>query len=212
MVQTTAMTPTHNRITRTTWMSLVALMVLSSFTGCATVLSEKRYPLTVDNAPGATYFSVHDRKNRVIHQGVTPQQVSLDAKAFPFWPAKYSVVFAGHENTSQVKSVKAGVDPWAAGNIVFGGIPGLVVDGATGAMFKLPKTVTGNVPLQFAVTDSNAGSELVQVAMNTPADQPSQDSVLPPMATRTTPAGIAAATPDANTPQVHVAQVGSLQR
>ena len=134
-------------------------------TGCATVLSERRYPVTIDNAEGATFFSVHDRKNNVIHQGLTPQQVTLDAKAFPYWPAKYSVAFAGAQSVSTVKELKAGLDPWAAGNIVLGGVPGIIVDGATGAMFKLPKTVTGGIPAQFAVTDTSDGSRLVAMAI-----------------------------------------------
>ena len=148
---------------------LIALVLSSHFVGCATVLSEKRYPVTVENGPGSTYFSVHDRKNRVIHQGVTPEQVTLDAKAFPFWPAKYSVVFAGENAASEVRPVKAGFDPWVTGNLLLGGVPGFAIDGATGAMFKLPKSVHGNVPMQFAVTDPYHGSQIVKAALGSPA-------------------------------------------
>lgn len=141
---------------------LLGAFSLLGASGCATVLSEKRYPVTIENAKAPTYFSVHDRKNRVIHQGVTPQQVTLDAKAFPFWPAKYSVTFAGQQAASQTKEVKASVDPWVAGNLLLGGVPGTLVDGATGAMFRLPKSVQGDVPPQFAVTDPNIGSTIAR--------------------------------------------------
>lgn len=145
---------------------LFAVVCVVQLTGCATVLSEKRYPVTIANSQTPTFFSVHDRKNQIIHQGVTPQQVTLDAKSYPFWPAKYSVVFAGQESTSESHELKAGIDPWVAGNIILGGGLGAIVDGATGAMFKLPKTITGNVPPQFAVTDSNQGSFLASSMMN----------------------------------------------
>jgi uncharacterized protein YceK len=141
-------------------MLLLALASAIQMTGCATVLSEKRYPVTIANSQTPTFFSVHDRKNQVIHQGVTPQQVTLDAKSYPFWPAKYSVVFAGQNSSSESHELKAGLDPWVAGNLIVGGGLGAVIDGATGAMFKLPKTVTGNVPPQLAITDSTKGSLL----------------------------------------------------
>ena len=100
----------------------------------------------------------------MIASGVTPQQVTLEAKSLPFWPAKYSVDFAGAESTSQRQEITASVDPWVVGNIVLGGGAGAVVDGFTGAMFKLPKSIEGNVPPQFAVTDPSVGSAIATEA------------------------------------------------
>ncbi len=155
--------------------------------GCATIMSEKRYPVTIDNTHGPTFFSVHDRKNNVIHQGVTPQQVTLDAKSRPFWPAKYSVVFAGDESTTQRRELKASLDPWAAGNFVIGGGIGLVVDGASGAMFKLPKTVSGEIPAQFAITDTNQGAALAKAAVtpSVPVQSPVMTATAPQSSTLT---------------------------
>ena len=93
----------------------------------------------------------------MIEQGVTPKQVTLDAKAFPFWPAKYTVVMAGNQLTSQRHEVKASLDPWIAGNLLIGGGAGAIVDGATGAMFRLPERVSGNVSPQYAITDPQVG-------------------------------------------------------
>ncbi|OYP37900.1 hypothetical protein [Rhodopirellula sp. MGV] len=136
----------------------VCLYLLSCCSGCATLLSERRYPVTIDNPPGPTYFSVVDHKQNVIHQGVTPQQVTLDAKRFPFIPAKYGVVFAGAGNTSQTREIKAKPDPWIVGNLLVGGVPGVIVDGASGAMYKLPKKVEGFVPTTATVTDASQGA------------------------------------------------------
>ncbi|MDB4525936.1 hypothetical protein N9065_03445 [Akkermansiaceae bacterium] len=48
-------------------------------------------------------------------------------------------------STTGTQSLDASMDPWYAGNIIFGGILGvLVVDPATGAMWQLPKEVPLN--------------------------------------------------------------------
>ena len=149
--------------------SLLLLIMATSLTGCATVVSKKSYPVTMDNRHGPTYFSVRDRKNNVIQEGVTPQQVTLDAKSVPFWPAKYRVAFAGTSNHAENVEVKAGFDPWVAGNVLLGGGLGAAVDGFTGAMFKLPENVTGNVPAQYTVTDASEGTRIAAASLPTTA-------------------------------------------
>jgi hypothetical protein len=42
---------------------LFTLVAAVHLTGCATVVSEKRYPITIANSQSPTFFSVHDRKN-----------------------------------------------------------------------------------------------------------------------------------------------------
>jgi hypothetical protein len=139
---------------------IVFVAVVACCSGCATILSEKNYPVTIDNRGGQTYFSVRDHKNQLIHEGITPQQLRLDAKAYPFVPAKYQVTFVGSDQNVQQRQLKAGVDPWLAGNILVGGVIGLGVDGATGAMYKLPKEVMGDIPAQYALTDIGLGSQI----------------------------------------------------
>ncbi|TWU54436.1 hypothetical protein Poly51_31550 [Rubripirellula tenax] len=140
--------------------SCVASLTLLS-TGCATVVSKSQYPVLVDNRPAPTYFTVYNQKNEIVHQGVTPQKITLPAKSRPFLPAKYSVVLAGEQSTSQRHALNAGFDPWIAGNLVLGGGLGAIVDGATGAMFKLPEQVVGNLDTQYAVTDQQRGSMIL---------------------------------------------------
>ena len=136
--------------------------LLFVFTGCASVVSSGRYDVVMDNPPAPTHFTVFDRKDQPIATGVTPDRVELNAKSYPFWPAKYSVVFAGQAGATQRQEVKAGFDPWILGNIVLGGGAGAIVDGATGAAFQLPERVTGSVPPQFAVQDPVLGTRLAQ--------------------------------------------------
>lgn len=137
-----------------------------SLGGCATIVSEKQYPVTIENAGGPTYYSVYNRKREVVQQGITPQQVTLDAKAAPFWPAKYQVVFAGNESMSQQQELRAGFDPWVGGNVLIGGGLGAIVDGATGAMFRLPGRVSGNVSARYAITEPTAGAQTIAAMMS----------------------------------------------
>ena len=154
--------------------TLIAAFVLASGSGCATMVSKKQYPVAIENASGPTYFSVRDQKNKVLHQGVTPSHVTLTAKEKPFKPAKYSVIFAGQGNASQRRDFKAKIDPWFAGNFLFGGVIGMVVDGVTGAMYRLPATVRGSVPRHLTVADVNASGiatqNLVDTSENSPED------------------------------------------
>jgi hypothetical protein len=136
---------------------------VSCFSGCATVLSDRKYPVTFDNTGGQTYFVVRDQQNQIVHQGITPQQVTLDAKKSPFQRANYDVTFAGTGPYSQHRELKAGFDPWVVGNVVLGGIPGALVDGFSGAMFKLPEQVTADVPSQYAVADPARGARIASL-------------------------------------------------
>jgi hypothetical protein len=138
-------------------LSLVALLVLP---GCATIVSKKDYPVMINNHPAPTCYSIYDNKQQLVATGVTPDQVTLPAKSAPFIPAKYKIAFAGEGGRGQVKQVNASLDPWIAGNIFLGGFIGLGVDGFTGAMYKLPKSIDASVPEGLAVTNSNLGRAL----------------------------------------------------
>ena len=156
---------------------VLTVVCLSVLPGCATIASQKKYTVTIDNPGGPTHFAVRDKKKNVlIHQGTTPQQVTLDAKSYPFWPAQYDVAFTGHSDKTQHYELKAGFDPWFAGNIVLGGIAGAVVDGFTGAMYKLPKRISGGIPAQYAMSDTSQGAQVIAADSNSnTAPRPAND-------------------------------------
>ena len=128
--------------------------------GCATIISGRQQQVTMNNSGGATYFTVIDNKNRVVHSGVTPAQVTLKSSAAPFRPAKYRVVYAGQDGPQQY-NVDTHINWWTAGNIVIGGVPGIVIDAASGALWKLDSDVTGHVPGDRVVADASEGAAVV---------------------------------------------------
>jgi hypothetical protein len=139
---------------------LLLIVCSGTLSGCATIVSGRKTEVTLDNSGGATYFSVLDNNNRVIDSGVTPKQVTLKTTQTWLTPAKYHVVYASQDGVEQY-NLNAGFNWWTAGNIVIGGVPGIVIDAATGALWKLQPQVIGHVPQQRIVSNENQGAALV---------------------------------------------------
>ena len=154
---------------RRNWWCLLAAVGAIHVSGCATILSGRSSELTVDNSGGPTYFTVYDRQHHPVQSGVTPKKLTLKTSEGPFKPARYSVAYAG-QNGPMEQSVSTNVNWWTAGNIVIGGVPGLVVDAASGAMWKLDPRVVGQIPSQHVVSNSVQGNEILAGG-----DGPAQD-------------------------------------
>jgi len=114
------------------------------FSGCASIVSRSSYPVSVQSQPPGLSFSVVDvRTGSIIESGVTPETVTLRAGAGFFKSAHYEVRVMRDGEVVNTLDVRSSVDGWYFGNLVFGGLIGMVfVDPATGAMYKLPKEVT----------------------------------------------------------------------
>lgn len=139
---------------------LLLIVCSGTLSGCATIVSGRKTEVTLDNSGGATYFSVLDNNNHVVDSGVTPKQVTLKTTQTWLTPAKYHVVYASQDGVEQY-NLNAGFNWWTAGNIVIGGVPGIVIDAATGALWKLQPQVIGHVPQQRIVSNESQGAALV---------------------------------------------------
>lgn len=148
------------------WSLIVAFVC--SLNGCATIISGRKSEVTVKNHAGPTYFNVVDQNGNVVHSGVTPAQVTLKTSVKAFRPAKYDVVYAGQEGVYR-REVPRDINWWTAGNIVIGGIPGLLVDAGTGAMWQFDSEVHGSVPAHLVVADRDQGEAII--AGNTMSSQ-----------------------------------------
>ena len=116
--------------------TLLALAPLCA--GCASILSKSSYPVTIDSAPRNASFVILDGDGAELHSGTTPETIALDSDEGFFNGADYTVIFreAGYQEC--VTPLSAKLDPWYVGNILFGGLIGvLIVDPLTGAMWKL---------------------------------------------------------------------------
>lgn len=132
---------------------LAALVCLG--TGCASIVTGTHRKVTFNSNPSGAKVTIATPKGKVIREGVTPFTTSL-MKGQPYFVGrKYVVTFSkeGYFDTKQ--EVKATLNGWYLGNLVFGGLVGLiVVDPLTGAMWTLPKDVT------TTLNPSNASTSL----------------------------------------------------
>lgn len=132
---------------KTSTLTLVVGTLALVASGCASIVSESNYPVRIDSYPQGATFAVRNENFDIVCTGTTPKTVFLESDSGFFKKAKYNIFFSldGRENTTV--DFNASIDPWYFGNILFGGLVGmLIVDPATGAMWELEKSVTVNLP------------------------------------------------------------------
>ena len=107
-------------------------------TGCATIVAKSSQSITVTSVPPGAAVSISNRAGAAIHSGNTPLTVTLKKGAGYFKPERYVVRVSKEGFQSHELRVDGAVNGWYFGNIVFGGLIGmLAVDPATGAMYTL---------------------------------------------------------------------------
>ena len=121
------------------FLPVVSAVVLA---GCASIVSKSEYPVAITSNPIGADFVVKRRSGIPIASGVTPATIVLPASDGYFQPAKYSVEFR-RKGVVQSVPLTAKIDGWYFGNLIFGGVivGMLIVDPATGAMWRLNDTV-----------------------------------------------------------------------
>jgi hypothetical protein len=106
------------------------------FVGCASIISGRHADVAFDTYPVNAHVAIHDDRGRQVTSLNSPGTVSLRRQRRFFLPARYvATISAPGYQTAQVP-IGSTLNPWILGNIVIGGIPGLVIDGATGAAWK----------------------------------------------------------------------------
>lgn len=111
---------------------IVVLAVAYLLTGCATIICGSKQDVTFKSSPENAVVEVDGN-----YAGKTPQTVELERKK----SHKVTLKLDGYKEHTFTLERK--FNAWYIGNIVFGGIIGIVVDPITGAMYKLkPEDIT----------------------------------------------------------------------
>jgi len=122
------------RILKTT----LLLTAVTLFTGCASIVSKSSWPFSVDSNPSGAQVSITNKKGVEVFKGKTPAAMRLKSGAGFFAKESYVVTFLLNGYETKKVNVECKLNGWYFGNIVFGGFIGLlIVDPATGAMYKL---------------------------------------------------------------------------
>jgi hypothetical protein len=133
---------------------LAGTALLSS---CASIVSHSTWPVALSSAPVGASVAVIDRGGREVFTGTTPAAVQLKSGAGFFQRAKYTIKFTKPGFATQTIPLEANVNGWYFGNLVFGGWIGmLIVDPATGAMYRIPQKDVQVAMAQTTAFDLNA--------------------------------------------------------
>lgn len=127
---------------------LLVLLAASLLSGCASIFSDSRYPVSVTSSPPGASFEVKDKHGKTVYNGTTPATVKLDSGAGYFSGAEYTFTFRKDGYNEQSSFIDSGIDGWYWPNILIGGVIGmLIVDPLTGAMYDLPSNTSATLSL-----------------------------------------------------------------
>lgn len=102
-------------------MRLPVALLYFSLASCATIVSRERFHVPIDSVPPGATVSYQDA-----NVGVTPCTVEMRRAC-----SQVTLKMLGYHD--QVLEVGRGSNAWILGNILFGGVVGVVVDMASGA-------------------------------------------------------------------------------
>jgi len=140
--------------------SMAAVMALCLTSGCASIVSHSSWPVAVNSSPPGATVTIKNEDGVTIHQAPTPFTITLQASDGYFDGADYTL-----ETKYGITTLSSSLNPWYVGNIVFGGLIGLlIVDPATGAMWKLPKVayVPGEQAVQSAAPSASTSPQVTR--------------------------------------------------
>src|SRR5262245_35936661 len=115
---------------------VVVLCALGLLPGCASIMSGRYADVSIASNPANAHVAIRDDEDREDASFQTPGMAKLKRNRKYFMPARYTATIEapGYE-TGQVR-IRSSANPWLFANIVVGGAPGLIVDGATGALYR----------------------------------------------------------------------------
>ena len=152
-------------------LALAGLIMISS--SCATIVSKSKYPVTIDSTPKGADVTIPNRRGDQIFSGKTPTIVKLKSGAGFFTNAKYAIKISKDGFTSKTVELRATLNGWYAGNIIFGGLVGLIiVDPLTGAMYRMPSTIKVDTNSALA-SDGPRSLQLASIETLTPEQRAS---------------------------------------
>ena len=99
----------------------ITLLVVS-LSGCATLVSKSKYPVTINSTPDGTNITIVDRSDQTIFIGKTPTTVTLKAGHEFFQKATYRITFDKDGYTKQIVGIEGELDNWYIGNFCVGGV------------------------------------------------------------------------------------------
>jgi hypothetical protein len=148
-----------------------AAAAVGLLSGCASIIKGSDQLMTIRSFPEGATVSITNRAGQRVHTGSSPLTVDLKRGAGYFRAERYSVRFEKEGFKPKDVQVTASVNGWYVGNVIFGGLVGLlIVDPITGAMYTLgPDEVSAALDALDVQTKSGVQSLTVVLAQDLPA-------------------------------------------
>ena len=143
----------------------VLLVPVLCLTGCATIVGKDVFPLTINSNPDGANIVIVDEKGKKMFAGATPSTVTLAAGESYFHAKTYTITFSKQGYADQYATVKATLSGWYFGNLLFGGLIGiLIVDPISGKMWKLQPDVTANLTQKLAMNQAQPALKIMALS------------------------------------------------
>ncbi|WP_159076412.1 MULTISPECIES: hypothetical protein [Flagellimonas] len=145
---------------------VIAIFMATSvlLSSCASIVSKGSYPISINSAPSEAKIMIKDKKGIEIFSGQTPATLKLKAGSGFFGKARYQVTFSKTGYDTKTVPVEFKLDGWYFGNILLGGLIGmLIVDPATGAMYKLETEFLNETLIQSTASMQQEGLEVYDI-------------------------------------------------
>jgi hypothetical protein len=132
---------------KTRIVKIVAVYIaILSLQGCASIVGETEYPVAVSSAPEGASFEIKNKSGQIVHSGTAPSTVTLKSSKGYFSGQTYTLLFKKDGYSDKMATLDSDISGWYWGNILIGGLIGmLIVDPATGAMYKLPESISADM-------------------------------------------------------------------
>ena len=117
--------------------ALVVAVTLMFTSGCASLMASGPRKIPIASQPAGAKVSIYNRSNELVTVQTTPFVAQLSPRHRYFRGQRYRIVFEmeGYETTEAQLNPRVG--PWYLGNLLVGLAGFLIIDPATGAMYRL---------------------------------------------------------------------------
>ena len=142
----------------------VFILGTTTLWGCATIVSKTSYPIFVHTDPTGVNISITDRRGKEVYIGTSPATIDLKSGAGFFVKARYELKLSAPGFTDKIVTIEYKLNNWYFGNVIFRGLIGvLIVDPATGAMWKIKDPVVDETMVQSSTGISKPALQIVNI-------------------------------------------------
>ena len=133
--------PFHRPIVNMNLLRLSVILITCAFlSSCASIVSKTNWPVSIDSKPEGVHVSIINKRGNEVFTGKTPVVTKLKSGSGFFTKESYTVVMTYNGIEKRTINLECSVNGWYFGNLFIGGLIGmLIVDPATGAMYKLDR-------------------------------------------------------------------------